>query len=215
VGARAAGAGVSAMDPPVPAPRTARPAEALVARYLAVFPGERAALAPLLAQLALPEPPDDRGTLPGHLTAAALVLHPVRPDLLLVRHRALQRWLQPGGHLERGELPLVAARREAEEETGARGLGALDWHADGPDPARALPLDIDVHPIPARPERGEPAHLHLDFRYAFRLLDAGALARQVEEVDDLRWHALADLAARDLVPGLTRAARKLLGVLHA
>ena len=203
------------MDPGAPSPCAAHPAAALVARYLAVFPDERAALAPLLAQLARPEPPDDRRTLPGHLTAAALVLHPARLDLLLVRHRVLQRWLQPGGHLDRGELPVSAARREATEETGARDLVALDWHADGPDPARVLPLDIDVHPIPARPERGEPAHLHLDFRYVFRLPNAGSLERQVEEVDDLRWHALADLAARDLVPGLTRAACKLLGVVHA
>jgi 8-oxo-dGTP pyrophosphatase MutT (NUDIX family) len=130
-----------------------------------------------------------------------------------VKHRALARWLQPGGHLERGESPLAAARREAREETGAAALQLLDWHADGAE-ARALPLDIDVHPIPARPERGEPAHLHLDFRYVFRLADEGALQRQIEEVDALRWEPLDALAAGDVVPGLGRAARKLAAVLR-
>ena len=129
-----------------------------------------------------------------------------------MKHRALARWLQPGGHLERGESPLDAACREAREETGATALQLLDWHGDGAE-ARALPLDIDVHPIPARPERGEPAHLHLDFRYVLRLADEDALQRQIEEVDALRWEPLDALASRDLVPGLTRAARKLQAVL--
>ena len=184
----------------------------LLDAYADAFPAEERALAPLFHQLQQPSP-DDRSTLPGHLTAAALVLHPSRPELLLVRHRVLQRWLQPGGHLERGESPLAAARREAAEETGATALAWLDWHEDGA-PAHAVPLDIDIHEIPARPERGEPVHLHLDFRYVFRLADAASLVRQHEEVDDLRWEPLAALAARDVVPGLTRAARKLVAVLR-
>jgi len=198
----------------VPRPDRARhAASALLARYLARFPHEAEALRPLAAQLAAPAPPDDRRTLPGHLTAAALLLHPARDELLLVRHRVLGRWLQPGGHLERGELPLEAARREAREETGARDAVLLDWAGDGADPARALPLDIDVHAIPARPARDEPAHLHLDFRYAFRLAD-DALVHQADEVDALRFVPLHELAARDAVPGLTRAARKLADLLR-
>jgi 8-oxo-dGTP pyrophosphatase MutT (NUDIX family) len=179
----------------------------LLDAYADAFPAEERALAPLFKQLQQPAP-DDRRTLPGHLTAAALVLHPARSELLLVRHRVLQRWLQPGGHLERGEMPLDAARREAAEETGAAGLAWLDWHEDAAA-AHAVPIDIDIHEIPARPERGEPVHLHLDFRYVFRLADADSLARQAEEVDALRWESLAALAECDVVPGLTRAARKL------
>jgi 8-oxo-dGTP pyrophosphatase MutT (NUDIX family) len=184
----------------------------LLDAYADAFPGEERALAPLFEQLQRPAP-DDRRTLPGHLTAASLVLHPARPELLLVRHRVLQRWLQPGGHLERGEIPLDAARREATEETGATALAWLDWHEDRA-PTHAVPLDIDIHEIPARPERGEPVHLHLDFRYVFRLADESALSHQVEEVEELRWESLEALAARDLVPGLTRAARKLVALLR-
>lgn len=184
----------------------------LLDAYADAFPAEERSLQPLFEQLQRPSP-DDRGTLPGHLTAAALVLHPERPELLLVRHRVLQRWLQPGGHLERLETPLAAARREAAEETGATALAWIDWHEDR-TPAHAVPLDIDIHEIPARPERGEPVHLHLDFRYVFRLADAASLARQHEEVDALRWESLAALAERDLVPGLSRAARKLVALLR-
>jgi len=185
----------------------------LLDAYADAFPGEERSLAALFAQLQRPAP-DDRRTLPGHLTAAALVLHPERPALLLVRHRVLERWLQPGGHLEPGETPLAAARREAAEETGATQLAWLDWHSDGADPAHAVPLDIDIHPIPARPERGEPEHLHLDFRYAFRLPDVRVLVRQPEEIAGLRWASIDAIATNDIVPGLARAARKLAAILR-
>lgn len=38
---------------------------------------------------------------------------------ILVRHRDRQTWEIPGGHIEPGELPENAARRELYEETGA------------------------------------------------------------------------------------------------
>lgn len=39
---------------------------------------------------------------------------------LLSRHRARQTWETQGGHVEAGETPLMAARRELYEESGAR-----------------------------------------------------------------------------------------------
>ena len=76
--------------------------------------------------------------------------------VLLLHHRKLDRWLQPGGHAEPGEADgEEVALREAREETG---IAALRLHPDAP-----RPLDVDVHAIPAR--GSEPAHLHLDLRY--------------------------------------------------
>lgn len=37
-------------------------------------------------------------------------------------HKRLNKWLQPGGHLDEGETPLDAARRETFEETGVAAL---------------------------------------------------------------------------------------------
>ncbi len=39
---------------------------------------------------------------------------------LFSRHRARQTWETQGGHIEEGETPLMAARRELYEESGAR-----------------------------------------------------------------------------------------------
>jgi 8-oxo-dGTP pyrophosphatase MutT (NUDIX family) len=99
----------------------------------------------------------DRSRAPFHVTASAIVVRDGK--VLLVKHKALGRWLQPGGHILPGETPWQAARREAEEETGLGGIRPMD----GIDEQR--PLDIDLHDIPANPAKGEPAHMHLDLRF--------------------------------------------------
>jgi 8-oxo-dGTP pyrophosphatase MutT (NUDIX family) len=38
--------------------------------------------------------------------------------ILLVQHKKIGKWLQPGGHIELDEDPLEALWREIEEETG-------------------------------------------------------------------------------------------------
>ncbi len=145
------------------------------------------------------ESPFDRRIAAGHLTASALVLSASGRRVLLLHHRKLARWLQPGGHAEPGETDgLAVARREVREETG---LSELGLHA------RASGLfDVDVHEIPAR--KDEPAHLHLDLRYLLLAPDGAVLARQLEETNALRWFEWAELAALDLDHGLRRALAK-------
>jgi 8-oxo-dGTP pyrophosphatase MutT (NUDIX family) len=93
---------------------------------------------------------------PGHITASGVVLTPERGRVLLVFHRRLQRWLQPGGHVEGLDDDLAAtARREVLEETGVD----LD-----PGVAPRL-VGVDVHQIPARAD--EPPHFHHDLVFRF------------------------------------------------
>ena len=100
--------------------------------------------------------PFDRGIVEGHLTGSAVVVSATGDQVLLLHHRKLRRWLQPGGHAEAGERSgETVALREAREETGIEGLTL--------HPSAPRPLDVDVHPIPARGD--EPAHRHLDLRY--------------------------------------------------
>jgi 8-oxo-dGTP pyrophosphatase MutT (NUDIX family) len=139
-----------------------------------------------------------RTCAPGHLTASAYIVDPEGERLLLIHHRKLERWLQPGGHLEPGEIDLLrAAWREAHEETGLAELVPLGL----------VPIDIDVHRIP---ERGaEPAHDHLDFRFAFRAPDPADLARCAEETTNIRWFGWEELGGLELDPAFARAIGKV------
>jgi 8-oxo-dGTP pyrophosphatase MutT (NUDIX family) len=114
-----------------------------------------------------------RSCVLGHLTGSAAVVDPQRQRALLVLHRKLGRWLQPGGHADGdGDLAGVA-RREASEETGIIGLTVEQ-------PA----LDVDVHEIP--PTGNEPSHLHLDVRFLVVAPEA-AVAVANDESLALRW----------------------------
>lgn len=154
---------------------------------------EERAVGRLRSLLAGRADPFARSTLPAHVTASALVLGP-DGRLLLHRHRRLGRWLQPGGHVETGEEPAVAALRETAEETGL--VPSHPGH--GP-----VLLHVDEHPGPDR-------HVHLDLRYLLHA-DPARAAGTGEDVGrggaDLRWVATDELGDVDV--SLRRAVRAL------
>ena len=116
---------------------------------------------------------------PGHFTASGFVVAPDGSALLLIHHKRLDRWLQPGGHIDPGDpSPIAAAAREVREETGIATGPILD----------AL-IDVDIHPIP--PRAPEPAHEHFDLRFAFRALGTDLVAD--DEVFDAAWVPWDDL----------------------
>ena len=145
-----------------------------------------------------------RSCRPGHLTGSAWILSPDHASVLLVHHRKLGRWLQPGGHAD-GDADLFrVASREAEEETGLRRFTTLP----GGDPP--APLDLDIHEIPAHGT--EPAHLHLDVRFLL-VAAPGEAPRASEESTAIRWvprERLADFGADDSLDRMERRTREVL-----
>jgi 8-oxo-dGTP pyrophosphatase MutT (NUDIX family) len=157
---------------------------------------EAADLAEIRAFVERHSEPFDRRIAEGHLTGSAVVVSAAGDAVLLLHHRKLGRWLQPGGHAEAGERDGErVALREAHEETGVDGLTL--------HPAAPRPLDVDVHRIPAR--GAEPAHRHLDLRYLVLAPPGAMLRRAAAEARALRWFGWDELAALDLDPGLRRA----------
>ena len=128
--------------------------------------------------------PFDREADPTHVTGSAIVTGPA--GVLLHRHKRLGMWLQPGGHLEPGETPWAAARREAEEETG---LSFEAWAARPPL------AHLDVHP-------GGRGHTHLDLRYVLEVSGDDTPRPPAGESQEVRWFSLAD-AIRIADPGLS------------
>lgn len=131
----------------------------------------------MLVALARLERPFDRDADPTHVTGSAIVVGPL--GVLLHRHKRLGLWLQPGGHLEPGETPWAAARREAEEETGLRFEA---WSARPPL------AHLDVHP-------GGRGHTHLDLRYLLRVDGDPTPRPPAGESPDVRWWAWPEAIA--------------------
>jgi len=139
----------------------------------------------------------ERAHPPGHFTGSAWLVSADGARVLLMHHRKLDRWLQPGGHAD-GDTDLArVAWREAQEETGV-----TDLRVEGGI------FNIDRHCIPARGD--EAAHWHYDVRYVLR---AGADDRFVinEESQALAWRSVTDVVAdSSFDASLRRMARKWL-----
>jgi 8-oxo-dGTP pyrophosphatase MutT (NUDIX family) len=158
-----------------------------VTRYLGEHPSEADHLAPLLQALDTGADLTSRKEFNGgHVTCGAVVIDHDR-RLLLIQHKALGKWLLPGGHLEPQDDGLLhAALRELEEETG------ISWHGAVTPPGHDVtPADIDIHTIPANPAKEEPEHWHADFRWAFWVKEPKVVL-QAEEVDGYAWRSHAD-----------------------
>jgi len=174
----------------------------LLDEYTRTFgvPGESLAL--LRRQIANGDHIHSRRTFPGHVTTSAFILDQAGQKILLIHHRSLGRWLQPGGHYEPPEDLAASALREAVEETGMDGLAIDSWHRTS-----GLPVDIDSHRIPARPERDEPEHWHHDIRYVVRAEEGSAVRPDLREVHGAAWRGLQELDA--IAPQALRNMRKL------
>ena len=141
---------------------------------------------------------------PGHFTGSVFIFSADSGHVLLHHHRRLDRWLQMGGHDEGESDPRATALRESAEESGLTDLVLL---------SEAI-LDLDVHPIPPSPARGEPGHSHFDVRYAAVTRTAGAARADDAESLGLAWLPLEEAARRMEEPGARRAlakAARLLG----
>ena len=136
-----------------------------------------------------------RSCRPDHLTASTVIVGASADQVLLTLHRRLGRWLQTGGHCEPGDQTLLAAaRREAVEESGIRGL----WV----DP---VPLRLDRHRVACGPR--EPAR-HLDVQF-LAVAPAAAQEQVSAESTALGWFGVEALpdSADSSVRALVAAAR--------
>jgi 8-oxo-dGTP pyrophosphatase MutT (NUDIX family) len=123
-----------------------------------------------------------RTHVPGHITGSAWIVDSEKKFVLLTHHAKLNRWLQPGGHADGDENIFNVALREVNEETGLHPI----------DTPQKSPFDIDIHPIPARPDF--PEHLHYDVRFLF-VADKNDALLLSDESHALAWVPLADVAA--------------------
>ncbi|AFK04844.1 NUDIX hydrolase [Emticicia oligotrophica DSM 17448] len=137
-----------------------------------------------------------RELLVGHVTGSAWIVDAERKNVLMMHHRKLNQWFQPGGHCDGESDVLSIALKEANEETGLQNFKIVSEEI----------FDVDVHLIPER--KGIPAHYHYDIRF---LLEADKRETLVvtEESNDLAWVSLEKIAEYNNSESILRMARKI------
>jgi 8-oxo-dGTP pyrophosphatase MutT (NUDIX family) len=156
----------------------------IVHAYLQRHPSESGRLKDFTDYLTTNDELFSRKNFHGHITTSAIIVDPSHTKVLLIAHKFLNRFLQPGGHFEGDASLALSAAREALEETGVsvqlHPLALADDH----------PIDIDSHRVPANPKKEEDGHYHFDFRYLFTTTHGDEFAIQEEEVTGCAWYPL-------------------------
>lgn len=161
-----------------------------VAERIPIDDTERASIATFLDHYDVLVDPLDQELDAVHVTGSAIVVGP--RGVVLLRHKRLGLWLQPGGHIDPGESPWAAARREAEEETGL----TVRFATSDPDGVPPL-VHVDVHP-------GGRGHTHLDLRYLVDGGDADPVppAGESQEIGWFAWPEAVDRASDERLTAL-------------
>lgn len=139
----------------------------------------------------------------GHITASAIVLDQTFSKVLLIKHKNLGKFIQPGGHVDESDASFYeAAKRETVEETGYNDFEYIQvFEKDD------VPIDIDIHIIPDNPKKDEVEHLHFDFRYLFVLKSDNQKEVSEEEIYGYDFVPIENLFKKD--ESLSRVAKKV------
>ncbi len=141
----------------------------------------------------------DRKNFAGHITASGIIVDSDKANVLLLHHKKLDRWLQPGGHVDLTDGSIMqAALRELQEETGIS-LAEVALMLQ-------MPVDLDSHIIPANINKNEAAHIHHDVRYLFRYMGDKSIAHNPSEALAFKW---VPVTAPELKNSLNLCADKL------
>lgn len=140
-----------------------------------------------------------------HFTATTFIVY--NKKVLLHPHKKLGIWLPPGGHLDRDELPEVAALREVKEETG------LDVELyQAPSYYDFKDVGVLKQPQCILLEDINPFHQHIDFNY-FARASTDVLSPRAGEAATMRWLSLEEVNALDAPDDVKRLAAEALALL--
>lgn len=139
------------------------------------------------------------------LTASALIVED--ESVLLILHKQLSQWLQPGGHIGSSETPPETAKREAKEETGL----TIDFHCslkpviDSKESTNLpRPFNVNAHRI-------EDGHWHCDFAYLAVVTDTGD-PTHAHEHEGMRWFNREELSTPTISDGKMQSDTRLRGL---
>ena len=129
---------------------------------------------------------------PCHFVATGYIVRDGKT--LLVKHKKLHRWLPPGGHIEEGENPDVALRRELLEETGLQVDILPPKRIPNPRNGRVQYLHTPSH-VQYETIDGHPSHIDLIY---FCAAKSGKETLSSTEHDAQKWYSVQDLQGREI-----------------
>ncbi len=139
----------------------------------------------------------DRTLHDGHVTGSSWVVNPARTHTLLLHHRKLDLWLQPGGHADGDPDMLRVVLKETAEETG------IDVEAIRL--VQEQVFDVDMHVI--HQSVHDHRHVHFDVRFLVEIDDRLPLPGNNESYE-VRWVPLHRVTHYNNALSLLRMVRK-------
>lgn len=132
----------------------------------------------------------------GHITGSAWIISTNRQKAVLLNHRKLQKWLQPGGHSDSQPNTLEVALREAQEETGLKSLTPLSENI--------FDLALFTNKLLST---DRPNHTHYDVRFIFQANQQETLKND-KDSEDIRWIHLNEIPNYNNQEDILRLIRK-------
>lgn len=141
-------------------------------------------------------------------TASAFLIR--ENKVLLVKHKKLQKWLSPGGHIDENELPHVAAQREFLEETGLK----IQVYSSRETLFHPIPIAINEHwvceenydhrllalknnqPFVPNEKWQKGCEKHLNFSYLAKLIGPLIIKPGEGESTEVTWFSMKDLEGK-------------------
>lgn len=122
-----------------------------------------------------------------HISAGALIFNELGELLMIDRLKPPFGWACPAGHVDEGELPIDAIKREVKEETGLDIVDIFDLNFSVSDsieaPQETCSRGIDFH-----------------FWSVFDIVAEGMLIFKADEVKAIRWVPLDEVKNLKLEP---------------
>lgn len=109
--------------------------------------------------------------LGGHVTCSTMIVNPIYKRMLLTLHHKYHTWQQFGGHPEGEQTPILAAHREALEESGITDLKFFP-----------TPIDVDIHGAECPPGY---SNKHIDI--CFAAITTSLETELSDESDAIEW----------------------------
>ncbi|MDH5301384.1 MAG: NUDIX hydrolase [Gammaproteobacteria bacterium] len=146
----------------------------------------------------------DRQLAHAHVTGSAWIINPSHTHALMLHHKKLNRWLQPGGHADGDPDILQVVLKETSEETGIA-LENITLVSDNI-------FDVDIHTV--HQSVHDNRHEHHDIRFLLMIDDRLPIPGNSES-NQVAWVPLAHVSRYNNARSLYRLVNKTRALQHS